>query len=81
MTRREQIHDIVSRTVAEAAGLDREAVGEDQDLLSDLAMDSLAIFEVVVDLETHYRLRIPDEAIDQLRTIRLIVDYIEAETR
>ncbi|MDI9470867.1 MAG: acyl carrier protein [Bacillota bacterium] len=70
---------IVLQTVADAAGLDSTVINPDADLVDDLHMDSLAVFEVVVDLESRFNLRIPDEVIDQLRSIERITAYIERE--
>ncbi len=76
---RKSIEPIVQKTVAEAAGLDISVIDSDADLVDDLHMDSLAVFEVVVDLESRFKLRIPDEVIDQLRSVARISAYIERE--
>lgn len=76
---RKSIETIVQKTVAEAAGLDISVIDSDADLVDDLHMDSLAVFEVVVDLESRFKLRIPDEVIDQLRSVARISAYIERE--
>lgn len=76
---RNSVEAAIRETVAEAAGLDSAAIDPDADLVDDLHMDSLAVFEVVVDLESRFRLRIPDEVIDQLRSVARISAYVERE--
>lgn len=68
---------LVQETIARASGLETQAVKPDSDLLHGLQMDSLAVFEVAVDLEAHYNLAIPDEEIESLTTPRDVVRYIE----
>lgn len=67
----------VRETIARAAGLDTHEVNPGSDLLHGLQMDSLAVFEVAVDLEAHYNLAIPDEEIESLTTPGDVVRYIE----
>ncbi len=72
----EQVLAVVSACVAQASGQKVESISTYADLIDDLNMDSLALFEVVVDLETHYNMRIPDESVDALRCIEDIVQFI-----
>jgi acyl carrier protein len=46
-------------------------------LQTDLGMDSLALFEVVVDLEDAFGMQITDEDVDRIKTIDDIVRFIE----
>jgi acyl carrier protein len=46
-------------------------------LQTDLGMDSLALFEVVVDLEEAFGMQITDEDVDRIKTIDDIVRFIE----
>ena len=41
-------------------------------------MDSLAIFELAIELEEAFELRIPDEDIDDIKTIGDVIDYIDS---
>lgn len=72
---------IVADTIARAAGLEADAIKPDMDLLSDLNMDSLAVFEVAVDLEAHYDMTIPDEEIERLHTAGEVVRFVEEKKR
>lgn len=55
---------------------DSSDLNEQTNLLHDLDLDSLALFEIVIDLEAAYDLRISDEEIENLRTIGEIVSFI-----
>lgn len=70
------IEKVVIQAAARAAGLSAEQVSPGQDLLLDLEMDSLSVFELAVDLEEHYGIRIDDEALDEIKTVGDIIRYI-----
>ena len=72
----EPIYDQVVRTIAEVTGLPAGELNGQTALITDIGLDSLAIFEIVINLEETYGIRISDEEIDQVKTISQIVDYI-----
>lgn len=74
--KRDQIYDKVIRTVADIAGISLTDLRGDTELIVDLNLDSLGIFEIVIELEETFDLRITDEDIDRIKSIDQIVDYI-----
>lgn len=76
---RDRIYDKVIRTIAEISGSALTDLKGETELIMDLNLDSLAIFEIVIELEEAFDLRIPDEDIDRIKTINQIVDYIERQ--
>lgn len=73
---REAISERVLAAVATVAGTDPGDLRPATELVNDLNLDSLAMFELVIELEESYDLRISDEDIDRIRTIEDIIDYI-----
>lgn len=73
------VYDVVVDVVASAAMTERANIRGDQDLIADLNLDSLALFEVVVDLEEAFRLQIADETIEKLHTCSEITQFILRE--
>jgi acyl carrier protein len=73
---REVISERVLAAVAPVAGTDSGDLRPETELVNDLNLDSLAMFELVIELEESYDLRISDEDIDRIRTIEDIIDYI-----
>ncbi|NLW10547.1 MAG: acyl carrier protein [Clostridiaceae bacterium] len=71
------IRGIVYNAVAEAAGSDLDELSDTTELITTLNMDSLAIFELAIELEEAFKLRIPDEDIDEIKTIGDVISYIE----
>lgn len=74
--KRERIHDKVIRTFSEFSGKSLTDLTGQTELIMDLNLDSLAIFEIVIELEEAFDLRIPDEDIERVKTIDDVVDYI-----
>lgn len=74
--KRDQIYDKVIRTVADIAGISLTDLHGDTELIVDLNLDSLGIFEIVIELEETFDMRITDEDIDRIKSIDQIVDYI-----
>lgn len=73
-----EIQKIVFKAVAEAAGSEIDELSADTELITKLNMDSLAIFELAIELEEAFELRIPDEDIDDIKTIGDVIDYIDS---
>ena len=71
---REKIKDII----AHVAGLKREKIGDEDSLRDDLALDSLSLLEIGVDVDYSFQLNLPDERYKELATLPQMVDLVEA---
>ena len=63
-------------TTSEIAEQDLSQVGED-DVIADLGMDSLSMLELVGTLEREYDIRIPEEDLVSVETVRQLIDLVE----
>ncbi|MEG0671798.1 acyl carrier protein [Clostridium sp.] len=59
--------------------LDAEKVTMEASLIDDLGVDSLDIFEVVMSLEEEFEIEIPNEDIEDIKTVGHIVNYLESK--
>ena len=75
--RRRDIFDQVKKILCVQLDLDEEQVTEDSEVIDDLGADSLDIVDLVMTLEEEFDTEIPDEDIENLRTVGDIVKYIE----
>ncbi len=50
----------------------------DTDLIADLEIDSVAVLDVVMDIEDNYDISIPVNTISEMKTIGELVDAIHA---
>jgi acyl carrier protein len=74
---RDEIKKTVIEIVAKVLNVDSNEITEDKELDTDLRIDSLALYEIVVDIEDYYSLRISNDEADDLKTVREAIDFIE----
>ena len=60
----------------EVAGVLPENVSPDKNFIDDLDVDSLSMVEVVVAAEERFDVKIPDDEVKNLKTVRDAVTYI-----
>ncbi|MCW2613853.1 MAG: acpM1 [Frankiales bacterium] len=66
----------LAEVLEEVAGTPADKVVREAGFEADLDIDSLTMVEVVVACEEKYGVRIPDSALEGLRTVGDAVDYI-----
>lgn len=66
----------IAAIVADQFDRDVEDMEEDTDILEDLNCTSMDVVELIVAIESATDIRIPDEAVDSIRTIGDIVNYL-----
>jgi acyl carrier protein len=66
--------------VNEVAGVPVEDVQSDKSFVDDLDIDSLSMVEVVMAAEDKWGVKIPDEAVKDLKTVGDAVAYIQANS-
>ena len=69
----EKIKDIL----AENLDLDPNTIEMTSDLATDLGADSLDAIDIVMSLEDQYGIEVPDSAIENMKTVEDIVNFIE----
>ena len=70
----EKIADIVSKQL----GADIDDITENTNIMDDLGADSLDVVEMLMAVEESFGVSVPDEEIPNLKTVRDIVEYVEA---
>ena len=71
------IFEQVKKILCDQLDLEEEQVTEDSEVIDDLGADSLDIVDLVMTLEEEFDTEIPDEDIENLKTVGDIVKYIE----
>ncbi len=74
----EALSERVNSIVTDQLGVDKESLSPEANLLDDLGADSLDVVELVMALEEEFGIEVPDDDVENMRTIRDIVQYIEA---
>ncbi|MBQ7219295.1 MAG: acyl carrier protein [Ruminococcus sp.] len=63
--------------LAEQFDVDEDSLQNDTDLQDDLGADSLDVVDLLMSIEDEFELEIPDEEIENIRTVGDLVNYIE----
>ncbi len=64
--------------IASQLGCNAESVTEGSAIAEELGADSLDIVEILMAVEENYEITIPDEEIPNLKTVKDIMSYVEA---
>lgn len=81
----EEVRTEIKRLVAEVTESEPEKIGDQDNYLLDLDVDSLMALEVMVTLSKQYRIEIPEEEFSRLQnvddTVKLVMFYLERAGR
>lgn len=75
-SRREQIYNDVIRILSADLEVSVDEIATDTNLNTELPFDSLQLYEFVIDLEENFNIKLPDEMLDQMKTVDDIVNLI-----
>lgn len=70
----------VKEIIAEILDLKVEDIKDEASILDDLGADSIAVMEIVMELEGEYGVEVPTEDVLNLKTVNDIVAYIESKS-
>lgn len=73
--------DKVKEIIAKQLSVKPEKITDKTNIAEDLGADSLDLVEILMALEDEFGVSIPDEVIPQMKTIKDVVDFIEANKK
>ena len=71
------VFEKLKEIIVEQLQLDESEVTMEADFRDDFDADSLDFVEIVMSIEDEFEIEIPDEEIENLRTVAQLVKYIE----
>lgn len=63
--------------IAEKLAIEEVKVTRDAKFLEDLGVDSLDTVELIMELENEFGFTIPDDDAEEMKTVGVVIDYIE----
>lgn len=66
-----------ARSSADQLDLEEDKVTMDSDIMEDFEADSLDVVDLVMSIEDEFGLEVPDDQIENFRTVGDVVRYIE----
>jgi acyl carrier protein len=76
-----EITEKVKQIISEQLGVEEAEVTPSASFVDDLGADSLDTVELVMALEEHFDLEIPDDAAEKIRTVQDAIDYIDKHSK
>ncbi|MEE0873306.1 MAG: acyl carrier protein [Ruminococcus sp.] len=70
----------VKAILAEQFDVDEDKITADTDLQEDLGADSLDVVDLLMSIEDEFEVEVPDEEIENIKTVGALVSYIEANS-
>ena len=74
------LEEKVRRLIAEKLGIKPEEVRPEAAFLEDLGVDSLDLVELIMTMEDEFGITIPDDEVEEIRTVQGAVDYIQTRS-
>ncbi|MBQ6569209.1 MAG: acyl carrier protein [Clostridia bacterium] len=71
--------DKVKAILAEQFDVDTDSINAETNIEEDLGADSLDVFDVLMSIEDEFSIEIPDEDLESLKTVGVLVNYIESK--
>ncbi|MCQ2503841.1 MAG: acyl carrier protein [Saccharofermentans sp.] len=76
MKKKDKIFEDILKLLVEELNVSPTDITSDLTIKGDLDFDSLQLYEFVIDLEEAYDIRLPDDLLDNVRTIADVVDLV-----
>ncbi len=74
----DNIESQVKEIIVEQLGVEAEKVTSDAKFIEDLGADSLDTVELVMAFEDKFSIEVPDDAAEKLKSVKDVVEYINA---
>ena len=71
------VFEKIKSLLADQLDTDAEGLTLDTNIADDLGADSLDVVELLMAIEDEFEVEIPDEEIENLKTVGAVVDYIQ----
>ena len=70
----------VKAILAEQFDVEEDKITVDTDLQEDLGADSLDVVDLLMSIEDEFEVEVPDEEIENIKTVGALGNYIEANS-
>ena len=76
-----EILEKVKKLIAEQFDAQEDTISEDTAIVDDLGADSLDVVDLVMAISGEFGIEIPDDQVENFKTVGDIVDYLEKNTK
>lgn len=72
----DQIFEDIQSITARVLGVDTQEVTKESNIFDDLGADSLDSVELIMEVEKHFSISIPDEVVEGMKTIGDVYNHV-----
>lgn len=70
--------EVISKMIAERFSIDESKITMETNFADDLGADSLDLFEIVMELEERFNVQVPEEELENIKTVAQAVELIKS---
>jgi acyl carrier protein len=74
-----KLEDRVIEIIMEQLGVTKEECVPEASFIDDLGADSLDLVELIMEMEENFGIRISDEELEKIRTIKDVIEYLASK--
>ncbi|MBR2730882.1 MAG: acyl carrier protein [Clostridia bacterium] len=71
------VFEKLKKIISEQLEIDQSIITENASIIGDLGADSLDLIDLAMSIEDEYEIEMGDDALEQIKTVGDLVDYIE----
>lgn len=71
----------VKKILSEQFSVDEDSITLNTNIAEDLGADSLDVVDILMSIEDEFEIEVPDEEIENIRTVGELVNYIKENTQ
>ncbi len=72
----EEVRTKIKEIIANVTNIDPADIADNASFVEDLQLDSLSLLEIGVDVDYEFKLGVPEERLQELRTVQDSVDLV-----
>ena len=76
-----EIYTKIKEIISNVTNIDPEDIGDEASFVEDLNLDSLSLLEIGVDVDYEFKLGVPEERLQELRTVKDTVELVRERAR
>lgn len=74
----EEVRTKIKEIIANVTNIEPDEIADNASFVEDLQLDSLSLLEIGVDVDYEFKLGVPEERLQELRTVQDSVDLVMA---
>ncbi|EHL17145.1 acyl carrier protein [Peptoanaerobacter stomatis] len=71
------VFEKIRKIISTHTGLDKNNINLDSNIVDDLELDSIEIFDILSEIEGEFSIEIDEDSYESFKTIKDVVEYIE----